>query len=186
MQDGNLANPLSPLKANMNIRKGIFRLWVVVSGLWLLGDGIIWYPDFAAQQTQLAALDKCGKLYQPLPEGFELNKPANAADPANAPWLLAPPVPPSVTVTQLPPPGTTTAPQSLNPQDPDCAPNVGTIALTDFISMHQSDREAFRRQSVGAIRASAITAATYGVAVPIGLLAIGMVFDWVMRGFRLG
>ncbi len=96
MQDSNLANPLSPLKANMNIRKGIFRLWVVVSGLWLLGDGIIWYPDFAAQQTQLTALDKCGKLYQPLPEGFELNKPANAADPANAPWLSAPPVPPSV------------------------------------------------------------------------------------------
>jgi hypothetical protein len=94
----------------MNVRQGMFRLWVVVSGLWLLGDGFSWYPDIAAERAQLAALDKCDKLYQALPEGFVLDKPAITPAPANAPWLSDPIVAPGgsssapqITVTQLPP-----------------------------------------------------------------------------------
>jgi hypothetical protein len=61
-----------------------------------------------------------------------------------------------------------------DPYDPDCAPNVGTIALTDFIAMHPSDRAAARQQDVDAIRTSTITAGIYGIAVPVGLLVIGV------------
>jgi hypothetical protein len=60
----------------MNIRRGLFRLWIVVSVAWALGSGIIWYRHFAAEQTQIAALDECGKIYLPLPEGFVVDQPS--------------------------------------------------------------------------------------------------------------
>jgi hypothetical protein len=41
----------------MNIRRGLFRLWIVVSAVWVLGSGIVWYPIFAFRQTQIATLE---------------------------------------------------------------------------------------------------------------------------------
>jgi hypothetical protein len=41
-----------------------------------------------------------------------------------------------------------------------------------------------RQRSADAIGASLISALTYGVAVPAGLLTLGLILGWVIRGFR--
>ena len=69
-------------------------------------------------------------------------------------------------------------------QHPHCAPNVGSVTLADFDGMHASDRDALRQRSADAIRTSIITALVYGIAAPAGLLAMGLVVGWVIRGFR--
>jgi hypothetical protein len=67
---------------------------------------------------------------------------------------------------------------------PRCAPKVAGIELSDFMGMHEADREAFRRRSEDAIRASTIAAVSQGLAVPAALLAIGLLLGWIVRGFR--
>jgi hypothetical protein len=47
----------------MNIRRGLFRLWIVVSAAWVPGSGIIWYQNFAPEQAQIATLDECEKVW---------------------------------------------------------------------------------------------------------------------------
>ena len=152
----------------MNTRQGMFRLWVVASGLWLLGNGISWYQDFAAERTQVAAIDECTKFYQPLPDGFVLDTPAPKS-------LLEQFDADSVAVAQE------AAEQKLHPH---CARNVGSIALMDFIGMHKSDREALRQHSEDAIRASTTATLTRGLAVPTGLLVMGLILGWIIQGFR--
>jgi hypothetical protein len=197
----------------MNLRQGMFRLWVVVSGLWLLGDGLIWYPDFSAERAQISALDKCGKIYPPVAVSPPVTGPwtdyqragVPQSGPSLPPGFTLDPLPlgsarlsstPAITVTQLPP-LTPEPPKPITAYDlagtpsvddpklhPDCAPNVGAIALTDFISMHPSERQQARQGSADALRASITSALTYGFAVPVGLMIWGLIMGWVIRGFR--
>jgi hypothetical protein len=161
----------------MNTRQGMFRLWIVVSGLWLVGDGIMWYQDSAAG-TQIAALDECSEIYPPnvIPAALLAEQPwLNPILLAEQPWLKDPIV------------GAPASSQWETDEaklHPHCAPNVGSVALIDFVGMHAPDRDALRQRSVDAIRASTITAVAYGVAVPAGLLTIGLILAWVIRGFR--
>src|SRR6266481_7541929 len=101
----------------MNTRQGMFGLWIVVSGLWLVGDGIIWYQDFEAEQAQIAALDECGKIYPPVPDGFVLDKP-NPYEQYAPNW--------KADEAKL---------------HPNCVPNVDTVSFTEFFATHASDRE---------------------------------------------
>jgi hypothetical protein len=151
----------------MNIRRGLFRLWIVVSAAWMLGSGIIWYRNFAPEQAQIAALDECGKIYPPLPEGLV-------------------PVQPSLS-DQLAAAAAGTDPLSVaEKQHPQCAPNVGTISFEEFVSMHEPDREALRQNSENGIRSDIQDAVVFGAGVPVGLLAFGLIAGWIIRGFREG
>ena len=59
---------------------------------------------------------------------------------------------------------------------PHCSPYVGSITLIDFTEMSAPDRETLRQRLEDAIRASTTAALTHGLAVPAGLLTVGLVW----------
>jgi hypothetical protein len=138
----------------MNIRRGLFRLWIVVSAVWVLGIGILWYQySFAFRQTQIANIDECGKSYPPVPA------PATALVRFNA--ML-----------------------NAQEHHPNCVPDVETVSFADFLVMHEPDREAVRQRFENAMRSEAQHAVAIGAGVPAGLLAFGLIVGWIVRGFR--
>src|SRR6266404_2743311 len=98
----------------MNVRQGMFRLWVVVSSIWMLGIGIVWYQHFTIERTQIAALDECGKIYPP---DVITYGPPPAAAPALKPYtgdvipFAAPAPSPAGPWTQYAPPAPAAAPE---------------------------------------------------------------------------
>ncbi len=172
----------------MNVRRGMFRLWVVLSVAWLLDRGFIGYQNVAAEQAQIAAIDECSKLYPPLPDGYVLNRDNCSAPPCtqqSGPWLNDPIVGGSSLLQQFDAAGAwdkwVDGEAKAHPQ---CAPNVGRTSLIDFMGMHASDRAAALQASANWIRTSNLDAIAYGFGVPAGLLAIGLILGWVARGFR--
>jgi hypothetical protein len=161
---------------------------MVASGLWLLGDGIEWNQTTAAERRQITALDECGRIYPPMPDGYFLGI-VNCA------------MPPACAVTDIEAASQGSAASALAilqggadtwskweddeaKLHPQCAPRVGSMSLYDFIGLHAADRVELREGFADALRASTNSAITYGVAVPASFLMIGLVLGWVIRGFR--
>jgi hypothetical protein len=170
----------------MNVRRGMLRAWIVFGAVWIGGSAVLWYGSTSGNRAQLATLDECSKLYPPLPDGFVLDRDSCSAPPCtqqSGPWL-----------------DYATKPSLLKQFDsdtawgkwetseaklrPQCAPRVGKMSLEDFIGLHATDRVVIRQDSADALRASTVSAVTYGLAVPAGLLTIGFVLGWVIQGFR--
>ena len=131
----------------MNIRRGLFRLWIVVSAVLVLGSGIVWYQGFTTKQKQIASLDECGKIYPPLPEGLvTLN--SKPFDPDYCVGKAAtcnifdqfdePPAQPSLLSQFQADSAAADSERAAEKQHPHCAPNVGTINFLNFVSMHVS------------------------------------------------
>src|SRR5471032_1129295 len=77
----------------MNVRQGMFRVWIVVSVAWILGRGFMWYQNVTAEWAQIASIDECGMIYPPLPDGYVLNRDNCSAPPCtrqSGPWLKDP------------------------------------------------------------------------------------------------
>ena len=139
----------------MNIRGGLFRLWIAVSAAWALGSGIAWYQTFAFEQTQIATLDECGKSYPPMPE-------TSLTDLADRVYAAT----------------------DAKQHHPRCVPNVNTIVFSDFLSMPDPDREALHQDSENAIHSATQEAVVIGAGVPAVLLAFGLIMGSIVRGFR--
>ena len=155
--------------ASTNVYQGMFRLWIVVSGLWLLGSGIGWYQYFAAEWMQISVLDECGKLFPPaIGSNYALITAADLATTARTLPTAADSLLDDVSLRVAA--GQREADEAK--LHPDCAPSAGAISFIDLIAMHVPDREALRQRLTDAIRASAITALAAGGAVPAGLLII--------------
>ena len=178
----------------MNIRQVIFRMWFVLSGVWLLGTGFVWYQNFSAERTQITALDECGKFYPPMPEGYVLDLYCKSI-PCSC--SFPPCIPKADSGAQARAEAKMTLLEKFDVTGrwrtwevdqaklhPQCAPKIGATSFVDFIGMHTSDREVLRRQFEDGLRASRNTALVYGSVVPTGLLMIGLVLVWVLRGFR--
>ena len=172
---------------------GALRSWIVVSAVWVLGSGIVWYQGFTTKQKQIAALDECGKIYPPLPEGLvTLN--SKPFDPDYCVGKAAtcnifdqfdePPAQPSLLSQFQADSAAADSERAAEKQHPHCAPNVGTINFLNFVSMHEPDREALRQHFENVIRSETQHAVVYGAGVPAGLLAFGLIMGWIVRGFR--
>ena len=121
----------------MNIRGGLFRLWIAASAAWALGSGIAWYQTFAFEQTKIATLDECGKSYPPMPE-------TSLTEVADRVYAAA----------------------DAKQHHPRCVPNVNTIVFADFLSMPDPDREALHQDSENAIHSATQEAVVIGAGVP--------------------
>jgi len=161
----------------MNIRQGMFRAWAVISGVWLVGCGIVWYQEFSAERAQIDALNECGKIYPPVPDRYVLVKPGDLAPSAAASPITRRALEDAHDYFE--------SWEAIQAElHPHCVPNVGAVSFAHFISTWAYEREAMQVAVDGAIRTSTITAVAYGIAVPPGLLVMGLVLAWVVRGFR--
>jgi hypothetical protein len=178
--------------AFMKIRLPIFRSWIAVSALWMLGNGVWWYYNFADEQAQIAAVEECDEIYPPMPDGYVLDL-----------YCRIPPCecsfPPCIaklgTAAQAEAPATLlekfdvtghwrTWEEDQAKLHPQCAPKVGVTDFVDFVGMHASDRAALQQRSTDAMQALGTNALARAVAGPAGLLVIGLVFGWVARRRR--
>jgi len=155
-QDGGRPASAGDGTAPVNIRGGLFRLWIAVSAAWALGSGIAWYQTFAFEQTQIVNIDECGKNYPPVPASDKSTK-----------ALL----------------DRVEAGVDAEKHRPNCVPDLETVSFADFLSMPEPDREALRQHFENAIRSETQDAVVIGAGVPVGLLAFGLIMGWIIRGF---
>jgi|SRR5579862_4180881 len=76
-------------KTGLTWRRGLFRVWVLASGLWLLVIGIVWYQECTTERAQTAPAGYIA-LDQPAISGqITLDQPAHAADKIRALTITA-------------------------------------------------------------------------------------------------
>ena len=175
----------------MNVRRGLFRLWIVASIAWMLLVGSNWWRTIETDREKISALDECGKIYPPTPNssaasaGFDPNYCVGKAPPCNVFDQFDAQPRGKIVVEQLETyPTKRDLEREAERQHPRCAPKVGTLGFFEFVSMSEADRVVLRQRSERAIRLETQDAMVYGALVPAALLAFGLILGWIIRGFR--
>jgi hypothetical protein len=159
----------------------------------MLVAGAGWYEFTAADREQITALDRCNEIYPPNafadlipPPSYALNPQSGAVtELVNGQWQL---VPESRLARDY-----QTGALAVYGGDgkwhallkAGCTgPFVGYTDLADFQRMQAPARAALRQTREDDIRFFTVAALIIGAGGSAGLLVLGLVLGWIIRGFR--
>lgn len=155
----------------MNIRRGLWRLWIVLSLFWIVSVGMVHRPDTSAWRFWNASAGRSAD-----PAVIEAADPRNGGTHYVVQWAdgrtfkVTPPT--GRSITEHGPLESTEAP-AIEGLDEDWA-----LALA--VARAHVVRAAQRRLSIDDLKAFALMA----FVPPVVVLGIGSAFVWALRGFR--
>src|SRR5262249_26715305 len=126
-------------------------IWGIASGFWVQYVLGTWHAAVDTGRAQVAALDVCGRLYPPRPDGY-----ASQYGNSWGAWLA-----------------------SEQHNHPECAPTVGQIGFLKFVGMQESERLAVRQNMLQADELATKAAFRAGWMAPVALLVFVGAFAFV-------
>jgi hypothetical protein len=142
----------------MRLALVLFVIWAVASLIWVQYVVGTWHATVDSGRAQIAALDACEPVYPPRTDGY-------AALYGNSwgVWLA-----------------------NEQSRHPDCAPAVGTIALSQFVAMQQPERTALRQHLMQGDELATRTVIRAGWIPPAALFVIVGALAFALIQLRRG